>query len=217
MGGNWQIWSWPSDQRDSLCKRIVCASWCETPRRIQHHSGLPTKIQFSSIQSLSRVQLFVTPWAPARQACLFIANSQSLLKLMSIESVMPSNHLILCHPLLLLPSVFPSTGVFSMSQFFAAGGQSIAKTKNAKTKTWISSWGNVSNMLQKHWHMFKNIKVRRYKERLKGYPRLKETKDSYLKVTRYSAYSRVVTWTRSKNSCYRQYWDKRWNLNMYSN
>ena len=48
-------------------------------------------------------------------------------------------------------------------------------------------------MLQKHWHMFKNIKVRRYKERLKGYPRLKETKDSYLKVTRYSAYSRVVT------------------------
>ena len=61
---------------------------------------------FSSIQSLSRVRHFVTPWTAARQASLFITNSQSLLKLMSIESVMPSNHLILCHPLLLLPSVF---------------------------------------------------------------------------------------------------------------
>ena len=62
---------------------------------------------------LSRVQLFVTPWTAARQACLSIINSQSLLKLTSIESVMPSNHLILCHPLLLLPSIFPSIRVFS--------------------------------------------------------------------------------------------------------
>ena len=69
--------------------------------------------QFSSVQSLSRVQLFVIPWTAARQASLSITNSQSLLKLMSIESVMPSNHLILCHPLLLLPSVFPSIRVFS--------------------------------------------------------------------------------------------------------
>ena len=68
---------------------------------------------FSSIQLLSRVQLFVTPWTAARQACLSITNSQSLLKLMSIESVMPSNHLILCCPLLLLPSIFPSIRVFS--------------------------------------------------------------------------------------------------------
>ena len=68
---------------------------------------------FSSIQLLSRVQLFVTPWTAARQACLSITNSQSLLKLMSIESVMPSNHLILCLPLLLLPSIFPSIRVFS--------------------------------------------------------------------------------------------------------
>ena len=69
--------------------------------------------QFSSVQFLSCVQLFVTPWTAACQASLSIINSQSLLKLMSIESVMPSNHLILCHPLLLLPSIFPSIRVFS--------------------------------------------------------------------------------------------------------
>ena len=67
----------------------------------------------SSVQSLSRVQLFATPCTSALQALLSIANSQSLLKLMSVESVIPSNHLILCHPLILLPSVFPSIRVFS--------------------------------------------------------------------------------------------------------
>ena len=66
-----------------------------------------------SVQSLSHVQLFVTPWTEAHQASLSITNSQSLLKLMSIESVIPSNHLILCHPLLLLPSILPSIKVFS--------------------------------------------------------------------------------------------------------
>ena len=70
-------------------------------------------IQFSPVQSLSCVQLFVTPWAAERQAPLSITNSRSPPKLMSIESVMPSNHLILCHPLLLLPSIFPSIRVFS--------------------------------------------------------------------------------------------------------
>ena len=67
---------------------------------------------FSSVQSLSCVWLFVTPWTTARQASLSITNSQSLPKPMSIELVMPSNHLILCRPLLLLPSIFPSTRVF---------------------------------------------------------------------------------------------------------
>ena len=71
------------------------------------------KVVFSSVQSLSRVQLFATPWTAARQASWSIANSQSLLKLMSIESVMPSYHLILCHPLLLLPSILPRIRVFS--------------------------------------------------------------------------------------------------------
>ena len=70
-------------------------------------------IQFSSVWSLSHVQLFETPWIKACQACLSITNPQSLPKPMSIESMMPSNHLIFCHPLLLLPSVFPSIRVFS--------------------------------------------------------------------------------------------------------
>ena len=76
------------------------------------------KLQFSSIQSLSHVQLFGTPWTTARQASLSITNSRSLLKLMSIELVMPSNQLILCHPLLLLPSIFPSIRVFSNESVF---------------------------------------------------------------------------------------------------
>ena len=67
----------------------------------------------SSVQSLSRVRLFATPWTAACQASLSITNSWSLLKLMPIVLVTPSNHLILCHPLLLLPSIFPSTRVFS--------------------------------------------------------------------------------------------------------
>ena len=68
---------------------------------------------YSSVQSLSHVWVFVTPWTAARQASLFFTISQSLLKLMSIELVMPSSHLILCHPLLLPPSIFPSIRVFS--------------------------------------------------------------------------------------------------------
>ena len=73
-------------------------------------TGEALYMHISSVQSLSRVQLFATPWAAARQASLSFTNSQSLLKLMS---VMPSNHLILCSPLLLLPSIFPSIRVFS--------------------------------------------------------------------------------------------------------
>ena len=68
---------------------------------------------FSSVQLLSRVWLFATPWTTAHQASLSITNSRSSHKPMSLESVMPSNHLILCHPLLLLPSIFPSIRVFS--------------------------------------------------------------------------------------------------------
>ena len=83
-------------------------------QEISHHS---TKhhhtVQFSSVQLLSRVQLFVTLWTAACQASLSITTSQSLLKFMSIESVMPSSHLILCRPLLLLPLIFPSIRIFS--------------------------------------------------------------------------------------------------------
>ena len=75
---------------------------------------MTTEIQLSSVYlSLSHVWLFVSPWTAARQASLSITNSQSLLKFMSIESVMPSNHLVLCRPLLFLPSIFPSIRVFS--------------------------------------------------------------------------------------------------------
>ena len=71
-----------------------------------------SQVQFSSIKLLRRVRLFAAPWTAACQASLSITNSQSLLKLMSIELVMPSNHLIICHPLLVLPSIFPRISLF---------------------------------------------------------------------------------------------------------
>ena len=84
----------------------------------------------SSVQSFSCARLFVAPWTAARQAFLSITNSQSLLRLMSIESVMPSNHLILCHPLL-PPSTFPSIRSFPMGQFVISGDQSIGVSASA--------------------------------------------------------------------------------------
>ena len=81
--------------------------------KAERGSFLVTAMPFSSVQSLSCVWLFATPWTAACHASLSITNPQSLLKLMSIESVMPSNHLILCHPLLLLPSIYPIIRVFS--------------------------------------------------------------------------------------------------------
>ena len=82
-------------------------------------------------QSLNCVWLFATPWIAAHQASLSITNPWSLLKLMSIKSVMPSNHLIFCRPLLLLPSIFPESGSFPMSQFFPPGGQNIGVSPSA--------------------------------------------------------------------------------------
>ena len=84
----------------------------QQPVQLSNHAGTNATAS-SSVQSLSPVQLFATPWTAARQVSLSITNSQSLFKLMSIESVMPSNHLILCRPVLLLPSIFPSIRVFS--------------------------------------------------------------------------------------------------------
>ena len=80
--------------------------------------GSPTVGMILQVQLLSHVQFFATPWTGARQASLSITNAQSLFKLVSIESVMPSNHLILCRPLLLLPSIFPSIRVFSNESVF---------------------------------------------------------------------------------------------------
>ena len=85
----------------------------------------------SSVQSLSLVWLFATPWTEARLASLSITTSQSLLKLMSIQSVMPSNHLILCCPILLLPSIFPSIRVFASESALASGSQRIGASAPA--------------------------------------------------------------------------------------
>ena len=96
---------------------------------------------FSSVQSLSRVQLFATPRIAARQASLSITNSQSSLKLMSDESVMPSSHLILCHPLSSCSQSLPASGSFPMNQLFAWGGQS----------TGVSSLATVFPMNTQDW------------------------------------------------------------------
>ena len=92
------------------------------------HLFTEVSVQFSSFQALSGVWFFVTPWTAACQASLTTTNSRSLLKLISIESVMPSNHLILCCPFLL---PFPPSGSFPTSQFFASGVQSIGASASA--------------------------------------------------------------------------------------
>ena len=93
------------------------------PRHYPSQIPKSVNAQFSSVQSLSHVRLFATPWTAAHQASLSSTNFRSLLRLMSIKSVMPSNHLILCHPFLLLSSIFQASGSFPVSQFFASGGQ----------------------------------------------------------------------------------------------
>ena len=105
-GGAWWAAVYGVTQSRTRLKRLSSSS--SMTSNTEHPS-----VQFSSVQSLSPVRLFETPWTAARQASLSITNSQSLLKLMSIELVMPPNYLILCHPLLLPPSIFPSIKVFS--------------------------------------------------------------------------------------------------------
>ena len=111
---------WPSKQM----------KWSKTG---QIYSFIAVKNNFSIIafQSLSHVRLFATPWTATPQASLSFNISWSLLKIMSIVLVMPSNHLILCCSLLLLPSIFPSLRVFPISWLFASGGQSIGASASA--------------------------------------------------------------------------------------
>ena len=104
--------------------------FCRQTQQCVHHHSL-TFLQFSSVHSLSCVQLFVTPWTVARQASLSITNSRSLLKLMSIKLVMPSSHLISVIPFSSCPQSFPASGSFPMSQFFSWGGQSIGASASA--------------------------------------------------------------------------------------
>ena len=101
--------------RSGACQSLSIAFCCCCFLLLLYHLKIPFfGLQFSLVvQPLSHVQLFAIPWTAAHQASLSITSSRSLLKLMSIESVMPSNHLILCHPHLLLPSIFPSIRVFS--------------------------------------------------------------------------------------------------------
>ena len=100
----------------TLITRLQSGSYTNIQQNINYSitiSNCSPHFQFSSVQSLSHVRLFATPWIAAHQASLSITNSRSSLKLMSIQSVMPSSHLILCHPLLLLPPIPPSIRVFS--------------------------------------------------------------------------------------------------------
>ena len=92
---------------------------------------------FSSVQSLSRAWLFATPLTAAHEASLCIINSRNLLKLMSIESVMSSNHLILCHPFFSHFQYFPASGSFQMSQLFTSGGQNIGVSASTSVLPWI--------------------------------------------------------------------------------
>ena len=119
------------------------------------------------VQSLSQVQLFATPWTVACQASLSITNYRSLLKLMSIELVMPSNHLILCHPLLLLPSIFPESGSFPMSWLFVSGGQSTRASASVLPMN-IQAWFPlgltvlISLLSKKLSRVFSNTKVQKH-------------------------------------------------------
>ena len=114
FGMLWGGPSWPS---------TAVRNWrpwpINTRKNAQHHS------LFSSVQSLSRVWLFATPWIAACQASRSITSSRSLLKLMPIKLVMPSSHLILCHPFFSCPQSLPASGSFPMSQLFTWGGQRI--------------------------------------------------------------------------------------------
>ena len=101
-------------------KLLLESNWLKFYQRHTEVGGRKYPTQFSAVQLLSCVRLFGIPWTAAGQASLSITSSRSLLKLMFIDSVIPSNHLILCHPPSLPPSIFPSIRVFPMSQFFAS-------------------------------------------------------------------------------------------------
>ena len=127
------------------------------------------KLQFSSVQSLSRVRLFATPWIAARQASLSITNSQTSLKLTSIESVMPSSHLILCRPFSSWPESLPASESFPISQLFPWGGQStgvsaLASFLPKKSQSWSpSEWtGWISLQSKGLSRVFSNITLQKH-------------------------------------------------------
>ena len=130
---------------------------------------LLNSVQFSSLQLLSCVWLFATPWTASRQGSQSIINSWSLPKLKSIESVMPFSYLILCRLLLLLPSILPSVKVFQMSQFFTSSGQSLGVSASASvlpmnTQDWSPlGWtGWISLQSKGLSRVFSNTTVRKH-------------------------------------------------------
>ena len=158
---------------------LLCTGKCMLTNRMDNntcHSNISethvspfSKIIFSSVQSLSRVQLFGTPWIAAHQASLSITNSQSSPRFMSIESVMPSSHLILCCPLLLLPQSLPASESFPVSQLFASGGQStgvsaLASFLPKKSQGWSpSKWtGWISLQSKGLSRVFSNTTVQKH-------------------------------------------------------
>ena len=127
----------PKENKNTNTKRYICS---KVHSRIIYNSQA-MEVMFSSFQLLSHVRFFATPWTAARQASLTITNSRSPPKLMSIESVMPSNHLILCCPLFLLPSIFPSIRVFS--------NESALRIR--WPKYWSFSFNNMNNIFAIIW------------------------------------------------------------------
>ena len=142
----------------------------EEPKDGRHDHKKWSERPFSSVQSLSCVRIFVTPWTAAPQASLSFIISPSLFTLMSVESVMPFNHLILCGPLLFLPSIFPTSGSFPMSQLFTSGGQSIGVSASTavlpmNTQDWSpSEWTGLISLQSKGLsRVFSNTTVQKHK------------------------------------------------------
>ena len=148
---------------------IMCPDNFSFEPQNKHANIFNLKYQLSSIQPLSHVQLFVTPWFAASQASLSITNSQSSPILMCIEPVMPSSHLILCHPLSSCPQSLPNSRSFSMRQLFAWGGQSIGVSASASvlpmnTQDWSPlGWTGRNSLQSKGFaRVFSNTTVQKY-------------------------------------------------------
>ena len=148
---------------------LTCPNWTLDIHKMPPGSRLPYSSQFSSVQLLSCVRLFVTPWIAAHQASLSITNSRSLPKLMSIKSVMPSSHLILWGALPYSPQYLPASGSFPMSQLFTWGGQIIGVSASASilpmnTQDWSpSEWtGWISLQSEGLSRVFSNTTVQKH-------------------------------------------------------
>ena len=152
------------ERKISFCASLLCAmtlaGYMWIILLIQTEKDL--KLFISSAQSLSCVRLFAIPWTAARQASLSITNSWSLLRLMSIEMVMPSSHLILCHPLLLLPSIFPSIRVFSKKSVLSIRFQHSVLPMNIQDWFPLGWTGWISLQSKGASRVFSNVTVQKH-------------------------------------------------------